>query len=482
MTLAQASDLLRKRELSAKELVSCYVERMAHARHLNAYITETIDIALQQAAASDARLRSGVSKPLDGIPLAIKDNFCTTNVKTTAGSKILSNFISPYESTVTAKLRDAGCALLGKLNMDEFAMGSSNITSYFGPVISPWKSTKFPDKNFVPGGSSGGPAAAVAAGLALATLGTDTGGSIRQPAAFCGLVGVKPTYGAVSRFGIIALASSLDQAGSLTRTVRDAALICQEIFGYDAKDATSAPVTHNNFSDNIGQSLKGLRIGIPKEYSGDGIDPQISKSWEDAIAHLTAAGCEIIAVSLPHTKYALPCYCVILPAEASSNLARYDGMRYGLRCQADTVDEMYELTRGAGFGDEVKRRILMGTYLLSHGYFDAYYTQAQKVRALIKRDFDLVLSEVDALLAPTTPSAAFAIGEEPKDPVTMYMNDVLTVPANLAGNPSISVPAGLTTDGLPIGLQLIGRAFDESTLFKIAHVVEQMHSPKLPFS
>ena len=471
LTLADARAGLRQKKLSARELAQAHLDAMAKAKSLNAYITETPERALAMADAADARLKSGSTAALEGIPLAIKDLFCTQDVLTTAASHILDGFKPPYESTVTANLWKAGAVMLGKTNLDEFAMGSSNVTSYYGPVRNPWQ--KHGDNRpLVPGGSSGGSAAAVAARIAMGATGTDTGGSIRQPASFCGLVGIKPTYGRCSRWGIVAFASSLDQAGPMTRTVRDAAILLGAMAGHDPKDSTSVPRPVPDYETAMTGDVKGLKFGIPKEYRVDGMPAEIEKLWQQGVAWLKAAGAEPVDISLPHTKYALPCYYIVAPAEASSNLARYDGVRFGLRVKGDSLDEMYENTRAAGFGQEVRRRVLIGTYVLSAGYYDAYYLKAQRVRALIARDFAEAYKTCDVILTPTTPSAAFAIGEKSDDPIAMYLNDVFTVPVNLAGLPGISVPAGLSADGLPLGLHVIGRAFDEETLFRVAGVLE----------
>jgi aspartyl-tRNA(Asn)/glutamyl-tRNA(Gln) amidotransferase subunit A len=474
LTLADARDRLRRREFSAAELADAHLAAMEQARALNAYVLETPDRARAMAQAADARLKAGDARPLEGLALGVKDMFATKDVRTTAGSHILDGFEPTYESTVTAKLWRDGAVMLGKLNNDEFAMGSSNETSVFGPTISPWR-RKGANTPLVPGGSSGGSAAAVAAGLCLGATGTDTGGSIRQPAAFTGIVGIKPTYGRCSRWGIVAYASSLDQAGPLARTVRDAAILLTSMAGHDPKDTTSVDRPVPNYEAAIGKSIKGMRIGIPKEYRVEGMTGEIDKLWEQGAQWLKAAGAEIVAVSLPHTKYALPAYYIVAPAEASSNLARYDGVRYGLRVGGRDIADMYQNTRARGFGKEVRRRIMIGTYVLSAGYYDAYYLRAQKVRTLIKRDFEKVFAEgVDAILAPATPSAAFGIGEKGSaDPIEMYLNDVFTVTVNMAGLPGIAVPGGLSADGLPLGLQLVGRPFDEETLFSLAHVVEQ---------
>ena len=471
LTIGQARDQLRRKAITARELAEAYIKAMAVARPLKAYLVETPDRALAAAKQSDARLQKGNSLPLDGVPVAVKDLFCTEGVETTAASKILAGFVPPYESTVTANLWRNGALMLGKVNLDEFAMGSATITSARGPTENPWR-RRGDNRPLVPGGSSGGSAAAVAARAALAAIGTDTGGSIRQPASFCGIVGLKPTYGRCSRWGIVAFASSLDQAGPMTRDVRDAAIMLQAMAGHDPKDATSAPVPVPNFEAAIGQSIKGMRIGIPKEYRLDGMPKEIEALWQRGIGWVKAAGATTVDISLKMTQYALATYYIIAPAEASSNLARYDGVRFGLRVPGETLEAMYENTRGQGFGAEVRRRVLIGTYVLSAGYYDAYYLKAQKVRALIARDFDDAFKSCDAMLTPTAPSAAFAIGEKMDDPIAMYLNDVFTVPVNLAGLPGISVPAGLSADGLPLGLQVIGKAFDEETVLRVAAVLE----------
>ena len=473
LTLAEARDRLARRELSAVELTQAHIAAVEAARPLNAFITETPERALEMARASDERRARGEAGPLDGIPLAIKDLFCTEGVLTTAASHILDGFHPTYESTVTANLWRDGAVMLGKTNMDEFAMGSSNTTSYYGPVINPWRRSDAPDADLVPGGSSGGSAAAVAARAALGATGTDTGGSIRQPASFSGIVGLKPTYGRCSRWGIVAFASSLDQAGPMARSVRDAAILLRSMAGFDPKDSTSVDRPVPDYEAALTGDVRGLRIGIPAEYRIDGMSPEIEDLWRRGAAWLRDAGAETVEVSLPHTRYALPAYYIVAPAEASSNLARYDGVRYGLRVPGDSLIEMYENTRAAGFGAEVKRRVMIGTYALSAGYYDAYYLKAQKVRTLIRRDFEQAFASCDALLTPSTPSAAFAVGEKQDDPVTMYMNDVFTVTVNLAGLPGLSLPAGLDAQGVPLGLQLIGRAFDEETLLRIAAVMEQ---------
>ncbi|GIK99274.1 MAG: glutamyl-tRNA(Gln) amidotransferase subunit A [Alphaproteobacteria bacterium] len=473
LTIAAALDGLAKGEFTSRELTEAHLAAMEKARGLNAFIVETPEKARAMADASDARRRAGRTGLLDGIPLGIKDLFCTDGVQTTAGSHILEGFTPTYESTVTANLWQAGAVMLGKLNMDEFAMGSSNTTSHYGNVVNPWRRKNGSDAELVPGGSSGGSAAAVAARLCLGATGTDTGGSIRQPAAFTGIVGIKPTYGRCSRWGIVAFASSLDQAGPMVRSVEDAALMLAAMAGHDPKDSTSVDVPVPDYRAALTGDIRGLRVGIPREYRVDGMPAEIEKIWQDGIAWLKAAGATPVEISLPHTKYALAAYYIIAPAEASSNLARYDGVRYGLRVPGKSLDEMYELTRAAGFGKEVKRRVLIGTYVLSAGYYDAYYLKAQRVRSLILRDFTEAFEKVDVILTPATPSAAFGIGEKADDPIAMYLNDVFTVPVNLAGLPGISVPAGLSDEGLPLGLQLIGRAFDEATLLKVGQVVEK---------
>jgi len=472
LTLKGAIEGLKGGAFSSEELTRAHSEAVEAARPLNAYVLETPDHALAMAKASDERIARGEGGPLEGVPLGIKDLFCTRGFRTTAGSKILEDFTPTYESTVTANLWRDGAVMLGKLNMDEFAMGSSNETSAFGPVTNPWRAHNS-NQQLTPGGSSGGSATAVAADLCLAATATDTGGSIRQPAAFTGTVGIKPTYGRCSRWGIVAFASSLDQAGPIAKTVEDAAILLKSMAGHDPKDSTSLPVQVPDFPSFVGKPVKGLKIGVPKEYRVEGMPEEIEALWQSGIAWLKDAGCEIVEVSLPHTKYALPAYYIVAPAEASSNLARYDGMRYGLRVDGKTLTDVYEESRGHGFGEEVKRRILIGTYVLSAGYYDAYYLRAQKVRRRIADDFDQAFQKVDALLTPTAPSAAFALGDRTADPVAMYLNDVFTVTVNLAGLPGISVPAGLDKTGLPLGLQLIGRPLDEGTLFSLAGAVEK---------
>ena len=468
LDLATAAAGLARRDFSAVELAQAHITAAVKARALNAFIVETPDAALAAASESDKRRLGGHSLgALDGIPVAFKDLFCTEGVQTTAGSRILKGFIPTYESTVTGNLKRAGVAMIGKTNLDEFAMGSSNITSAFGAVKNPWGPPlgRAGNKELVPGGSSGGSAAAVAAGLAL--------GATRQPASFCGIVGLKPTYGRCSRYGIVAFASSLDQAGPMTRNVKDAALMLSQMAGHDPKDSTSAPIACPDFALAADAPAKGLRIGIPKEYRLDGMPAEIDALWRKAENWFREQGAEVVEVTLPHTRYALPTYYIIAPAEASSNLARYDGVRFGLRVPGETLDEMYMNTRAEGFGAEVRRRILIGTYVLSAGYYDAYYLKAQKVRALIARDFRDAFETVDAILAPTAPSPAFAIGEKMDDPVAMYLNDVFTVPASLAGLPAMSVPAGLSAGGLPLGLQVIGRAFDEETVLRAGAAIER---------
>ena len=474
LTLAEARDGLAKKSFSAAELARAHVAAIEQARALNAYVLETAERASAMAKDADARIAKGEARPLEGIPLAVKDMFCTKDVRTTACSHILDTFVPTYESTVTANLWRDGAVLVGKTNCDEFAMGSSNETSYFKPVISPWR-RKGSNTPLVTGGSSGGSAAAVAANLCLGATGTDTGGSIRQPAAFTGTVGMKPTYGRCSRWGIVAFASSLDQAGPFARAVRDAAILLRSMAGPDAKDTTCVDRDVPDYEAAVGKSVKGLRIGIPKEYRVDGMSAEIEGLWEKGREWLKAAGAELVEVSLPHTQYALPAYYIVAPAEASSNLARYDGVRYGLRVAGKDITGLYEGTRGEGFGKEVRRRVMIGTYVLSAGYYDAYYLRAQKVRTLIKRDFEQAFDAgIHAMLTPATPSAAFGIGEKAGgDPIEMYLNDVFTVTVNMAGLPGIAVPAGLDGQGLPLGLQLIGRPFDEETLFSLAAVIEQ---------
>lgn len=476
LTIAEARAKLAAKEIKAVELTDAYLSAIEAANGaLNAYVAVTPDVARDMAKASDARIADGKAGVLEGIPLGVKDLFATRDVHTQACSHILDGFKPKYESTVTQNLWDAGAVMLGKLNMDEFAMGSSNESSYYGPAVNPWKA-KGSDEKLVPGGSSGGSAAAVAAHLCAGATATDTGGSIRQPAAFTGTVGIKPTYGRCSRWGIVSYASSLDQAGPLARDVRDAAILLKSMASVDPKDTTSVDLPVPDYEKAIGGSVKGMKIGIPKEYRVEGMSEEIDALWQQGIAWLKEAGAEIVDISLPHTKYALPAYYIVAPAEASSNLARYDGVRYGLRVDGKDIVDMYEKTRAAGFGKEVQRRIMIGTYVLSAGYYDAYYLKAQKVRTLIKRDFELAFEAgVDAILAPITPSSAFAIGDKElaADPVKMYLQDVFTITLNMAGLPGISVPAGLDKKGLPLGLQVIGKPFEEETLFKTAHVIEQ---------
>ena len=471
-SLTELVSLIKSKELKSEDLTKDFIDNCNKGEKLNAFVTNAFDHALDKAKNFDKN--PNLNCLLPGIPLAVKDLFCTEGVRTTAGSKMLENFIPNYESTVTNNLWSEGAFLLGKLNCDEYAMGSSNETSYFGNVINPLKD------NVVPGGSSGGSAAAVCANLTPATIGTDTGGSIRQPASFTGTVGLKPTYGLCSRWGIVAFASSLDQAGPMTKNVSDCALMLEAMVGFDPKDSTSINKKKENYSKNLSKDIKGLKIGIPKEYRVDGMPSQIEELWDKGKKILKEEGAEIIDISLPHTEYALPTYYIVAPAEASSNLARYDGVKYGFRSsKGANLIEMYENTRSEGFGDEVKRRILIGTYVLSSGYYDAYYLKAQKVRQLIKRDFDQSFKNVDAILTPSTPSSAFQIGEKKDDPISMYLNDVFTVPVNLAGVPAISIPAGLDKNKLPLGLQLIGKPLAEQTLLNIAYSMEDKINFKL---
>ncbi|MCT4576118.1 Asp-tRNA(Asn)/Glu-tRNA(Gln) amidotransferase subunit GatA [Donghicola sp.] len=475
LTLAEARDALRKGDVTSVELTEACLTAIDGADALNAFVNKTPELALERAKAADDRIKAGDAPAMCGLPIGMKDLYCTKGVASQAASGILEGFVPEYESTVSQKLQDAGAVMLGKLNMDEFAMGSSNETSVYGDSVNPWK---IDDRKLTPGGSSGGSAAAVAADLCLAATGTDTGGSIRQPAAFTGTVGIKPTYGRCSRWGIIAYASSLDQAGPMTKTVRDAAIMLEAMAGHDMKDSTSADLPVPNFEAMLTGDIRGKVIGIPKEYRPEGMSEEIAKLWDEGAEMLKAAGAEIREISLPHTKYALPAYYVIAPAEASSNLARYDGVRYGHRAKlsaGDGINEMYEKTRAEGFGDEVKRRIMVGTYVLSAGFYDAYYNKARKVRTLIKRDFeDAFAADVDAILAPATPTSAFGLGEmKSADPVEMYLNDVFTVTLNLAGLPGVAVPTGLDSKGLPLGLQLIGRPFEEGDLLNTAYALEQ---------
>jgi len=473
LTLAGARDGLRAKRFSACELVAAHVAAVeAHNPRLNAFITVTSEAAMRQADAADAALAAGTAGPLAGLPIAIKDLFCTEGVRTTAGSLMLEGFVPPYESTVTANLLRDGAVFLGKTNLDEFAMGSSNMTSAYGAVESPWRA-KGSNQALVPGGSSGGSAAAVAARMALGATATDTGGSIRQPASFCGIAGIKPTYGRCSRFGVVAFASSLDQAGPVARTVEDCAILLGSMAGFDPRDSTSVDRPVPDFAAACARGVRGLRIGVPREYRAEGMPEAIEALWRQGLAWLRDAGAEVVDVSLPHTKYGLATYYIVAPAEASSNLARYDGVRFGRRAAGHDLTKLYEATRAEGFGEEVKRRILIGTYVLSAGYYDAYYLRAQKVRALILRDFTDVFARVDALVTPTAPSAAFAQGANMDDPITMYLNDVFTVPASMAGVPAMSVPAGLDGEGLPLGLQVIGRPFDEETVFAVGAAIER---------
>ena len=470
LTLAEVRQGLRSGAFSAAELVEAYIAAIEQARVLNAYIAETFEDARAKARESDERLRQGTARPLEGIPLGIKDLFATRGVHTQACSRILQGFRPTYESTVTSNLWRDGALMLGKLNMDEFAMGSSNETSCYGPVINPWKGRRH-NQALVPGGSSGGSATAVAAHLCVAATATDTGGSIRQPAALTGTVGLKPTYGRCSRWGIVAFASSLDQAGPIARDVTDAAIMLRSMAGHDPMDSTSVDLPVPDYEAALARDIKGLRVGIPREYRVDNMPPEIDALWKRGAAWLKDRGAEIVDISLPHTKYALPAYYIVAPAEASSNLARYDGVRYGLRVPGDDVVAMYENTRAEGFGPEVQRRVLIGTYVLSAGYYDAFYVRAQKIRTLIKRDFDAAWSKVDIVLTPATPGPAFAPGDI-TDPVEMYLCDIFTVTVNMAGLPGIAVPGGLSEDGLPLALQLIGRPFDEETLFRAGKAIE----------
>ena len=472
LTIAQALKSLKKKDFTATEIVSEHIAASEKLRPLNCYITETPEYALAAAKAADARYMAGNPLPLDGIPIANKDLFCSRGIRTTAASKILENFVPTYESTVSQKLLDAGVAFLGKTSLDEFAMGASNLTSAYGPVENPWHRTGASDVKLVPGGSSGGSAAIIAARGAMGATGTDTNGSARQPAALCGIVGIKPTYGRCSRWGIVAFASSLDQAGAMARTVEDAALMLNAMCGFDEKDSTSANIAVPDFTSELAGGVKGLRVGIPKEFRPDGVNPEVLELWDRGVQLLREQGAEIVDVSLPHAGDSVPAYYIIAPAEASSNLARYDGMRYGLRMDGKDLLETYENTRAAGFGPEVRRRILIGTYVLSAGYYDAYYRKAQRVRALVAQDMKQAFERCDVMLTPTAPGPAFAWDEKTKDPVQMYLEDVFTSPVSLSGLPGISVPTGLAANGLPLGLQLIGRAFDEVTLLRAASALE----------
>ena len=465
LTLNELVAGIKKKKFSSHEVTKDFVNRCIKSKKLNSFITDNFDNALK--ISKKFEIKSNQNKQLPGIPFAVKDLFCTKGIKTTAGSKILNNFIPTYESTVTQNIWNEGAILLGKLNCDEFAMGSSNETSFFGNVENPV------GKKLVPGGSSGGSASALAANLTPATIGTDTGGSIRQPASFTGTVGLKPTYGSCSRWGIVAFASSLDQAGPMTKNVKDCALLFQVMSSYDQKDSTSVNFTRERYSEKLNQNIKGMNIGIPKEYRVEGMPNDIEKLWKQGIEYIKNSGATIVDITLPHTNYALPTYYIVAPAEASSNLARYDGVKYGLRTDGNNLIDMYEKTRSEGFGDEVKRRIMIGTYVLSSGYYDAYYLKAQKVRKLIKSDFDTAFGKVDAILTPSTPTSAFKIGEKTNDPVSMYLNDIFTVPVNLAGLPAISIPGGHDEKGFPLGLQIIGKAFEEQTILNVAYCLEQ---------
>ncbi len=465
LTLTELVKNIKEKKLSSTEITKAFVERSQKSKELNTYITEDFSSAIEKAKKFDDKPNFDLKLP--GIPMAVKDLFCTNGVRTTAGSKILNNFIPTYESTVTQNIWQQGAILLGKLNCDEFAMGSSNETSFFGNVQNPI------DKNLVPGGSSGGSASALAANLTPVTIGTDTGGSIRQPASFTGTVGLKPTYGSCSRYGIVAFASSLDQAGPMSKNVKDCALLLEVMSSYDKKDSTSIDFNRSKYSLELNNNIKGKKIGIPKEYRVDDMPIEIEELWKKGIEHVKECGAELVDISLPHTNYALPTYYIVAPAEASSNLARYDGVKYGFRSHGENLIDMYEKTRSEGFGDEVKRRIMIGTYVLSSGYYDAYYLKAQKVRRLIKKDFDVVFNQVDAILTPSTPSSAFKIGEKTNDPISMYLNDIFTVPINLAGLPGISIPAGFDKNDYPLGLQIIGKAFDEQNILNIAYSIEE---------
>jgi len=465
LTLTELVKNIKEKKLSSSEITKAFVERSQKSKELNTYITEDFSSAIQKAQKFDDKPNFDLKLP--GIPIAVKDLFCTNGVRTTAGSKILNNFIPTYESTVTQNIWQQGAILLGKLNCDEFAMGSSNETSFFGNVQNPI------DKNLVPGGSSGGSASALAANLTPVTIGTDTGGSIRQPASFTGTVGLKPTYGSCSRYGIVAFASSLDQAGPMSKNVKDCALLLEVMSSYDKKDSTSIDFNRSKYSLELNNNIKGKKIGIPKEYRVDNMPNEIEELWKKGIEHVKECGAELVDISLPHTNYALPTYYIVAPAEASSNLARYDGVKYGFRSHGENLIDMYEKTRSEGFGDEVKRRIMIGTYVLSSGYYDAYYLKAQKVRRLIKNDFDVAFNQVEAILTPSTPSSAFKIGEKTNDPISMYLNDIFTVPINLAGLPGISIPAGFDKNDYPLGLQIIGKSFDEQNILNIAYSIEE---------
>lgn len=472
LTITEALAKMKSKEISASELTAAHIDMMAKHKNLNAFITETQDIATEMAKASDEKYQKGEAGDIEGIPLGIKDLFCTKGTLTTAGSNILNNFVPQYESTVTQKLWQNGGVMLGKLNLDEFAMGSANITSHYGNVINPWK-REGDQTDLVPGGSSGGSSAAVAARMVMGATGTDTGGSIRQPASFCGITGIKPTYGRCSRWGVIAFASSLDQPGVFARNVEDCATLLKASAGFDPMDSTSANKEVPDFPALLDGNVKGKKIGIPKEYRLDGTPEEIIKLWDQGIEWLKSEGAEIVDITLPHTEYALPTYYIIAPAECSSNLARYDGVRYGLRVEGENLIDQYENTRAEGFGDEVKRRIMIGTYVLSAGYYDAYYIKAQRIRRLIYNDFMNAFKECDAILTPTAPSSAFGIGENQDDPIKMFLNDVFTVPASLAGLPGMSVPAGVDASGLPLGLQVIGKPWDEAMVFNVSRAIER---------
>ena len=465
LTLYELIKNIKEKKISSNEAAKSFVDRAEKSKKINVYVTENFENCLKLSKEFDDKPNFDLKLP--GIPIAVKDLFCTNEVRTTAGSNILNNFVPTYESTVTQNIWNEGGILLGKLNCDEFAMGSSNETSFFGNVQNPIA------EDLVPGGSSGGSSAALAANLTPVTIGTDTGGSIRQPASFTGTVGLKPTYGSCSRYGIVAFASSLDQAGPMSKDVKDSSILLEVISSFDKKDSTSIDFKRNNYSSELTRNIKGLKIGIPKEYRVDGMPDEIEKLWKKGIEYAKDCGAEIIDISLPHTSYALPTYYIVAPAEASSNLARYDGVKYGLRSSGESLIDMYEKTRSEGFGEEVKRRVMIGTYVLSSGYYDAYYLKAQKVRQLIKQDFDQAYNKVDAILTPSTPSSAFKIGEKSNDPVSMYLNDIFTVPVNLAGLPGISIPAGVDKNNYPLGLQIIGKPFDEQTVLNIAYSMEE---------
>ncbi len=473
LTIKQALNGMANKDFTSVELTQAHIKACENAKHLNCFITDTHNLAIEQAKASDEKRAKGYVGILEGIPLGMKDLYCTKNVRTTAASKILGNFIPKYESTVSQNMLDQGMVMLGKLNLDEFAMGSSNETSAYGNVINPWKRNNGDDADLVPGGSSGGSSAAVAARIVMGATGTDTGGSIRQPASFTGIAGIKPTYGRCSRWGIVAFASSLDQAGPMARSVEDCALMLQAMAGHDEKDSTSVDMPVPDFASLLTGDMKGKKVGIPTEYRIEGLSDEIDALWESGIQMMKEAGAEIVTVSLPHTKYGLPAYYIIAPAECSSNLARYDGVKYGVRVEGENLNDMYERTRAAGFGEEVRRRILTGTYVLSAGYYDAYYKKAQRIRSLIKQDFDKAFEKCDVILTPTAPSAAFGFGEKTDDPIAMYLNDVFTVTVNMAGLPAMSVPAGVDVHGLPLGLQIIGKPFDEEMVLNAGYTIER---------